>query len=222
MNSYKLITVLALAVLTASSVIAQQPNSQTTTIKKVVNIDSLCTRIQHYEQLIAVMRKDADKVTLLQKISTDKDTIIVLLNNSITEKNEIISSNEAELNVIRFFKRDDISVFTENLDFSAQDVPTYFQNQFQLILDIRKLKKQLDSIENEITEIESSGIYKDQPVHLKLTVLKNVIQKDIDNANLLFEHIDKKDKSGLSPEQISFYNSALANKFNSFLDKVSE
>ena len=217
MNTTKLISVFIFTILMANSVVAQ--------------VDSLRNCINQHENSLTETKKTAEQVTLLQQISADKETIISILNNSITdknriilEKNNIINNKETELKVFRFFKITDISIFNNNsANFSDKDIPLCLQFHWKLILDIRKVNQLLKKIDDTITAEESTGAYqymKSQPQQQQ-EYLKSKVNADIETAQDLIIQIKNANQSGLSKEQLEFFDN-LRDKYNNFLDKTGQ
>lgn len=217
MSTIKLFSVFIFAILMVNNTAAQ--------------VDSLRNHINQCENRLKETKKTAEQIALLQQISADKETIIRILNDSITDKNRIIlekkdtiSSKETELKVFRFFKITDNSVFNDSAaDFSVKDIPLCLQPHWKLILDIHKLNQLLKKIDDTIIAEESTGAFqymKSQPQQQQ-EYLKLKVNDDLENAQDLIIQIKAANQSGLSKEQLEFFDNLRA-KYNNFLDKTGQ
>lgn len=183
-------------------------------VNKLQNqIDLIKYRIDTLESMLPYEKKDKNVIHILKYISLNKDSIILILTDSV---NALHNSDFA--NYIKFLLEKDTVVFSKSINLPKEPndyVPKSLVSHFNLIKIIRELNENLFQLEVDIGDFENGNYTKKDESEFK----KGIISK-FDNANLLIDSIENYDKSVLSTNQIVFYNTNIINKFNAIIERL--
>lgn len=183
-----------------------------------VSVNTFLSQIQNIRSQCDKLRDKNPKKSQGYKVVLEKqDTIIKFLQDSVKYYREYVKYEEYKEDalIFRFLNRSDIGVFTDEMRIDEKKLSSFMTGRYTAIVVIRKYYQCIKTMGNQIDKIHNN---KDVPEHVKKEWIATKIQQYIDEANALFDEIDRIDMSSFSDEQKQFYQ-VLNKKYNNILDE---
>ncbi len=181
-----------------------------------LNQSKILNKLQYELDSIRVVaenvKKDKQAIEELKKIIILQDSLYTVAKDSIAE----LQLYKKEAMIYYFLNRTDVSVFGDDyIELDKSTLSSDLKNRYESITQIRNLALCLAEMEQEIKKGEENSNIKDGD---KKAYMAIVLKSYIDNANAIFNKMDKLNLEVLSLEQ-KRYREQLTEKLNDILTK---
>lgn len=191
--------------------------------------DAYLSKINHIDSLLLDTKlKDRDRCEYLKESIAYKDTITLVLKDSIVALNSRVKDYEAqleknrnELKIKDFILCSDTTVFgSKFIELEIDKYPNHIREYYQLIYDMRSINQKLLSIEEFVNEINTNELTADLNPKSKSAILQEKTNEQILELREQLLKLKERDMGYLSEEQIKFFNEYLKPKYNNLIDVI--
>lgn len=193
------------------------------------SIEFYLSKINLNDSLLLDTRlKDKERCKYLKENNAYRDSIILVLNNKITDFNqkveiyeEQLEKNRKELKIKDFILCSDTTVFgSKFIELEIDKYPHHIREYYQLIYDLRGIDHKLSSIEEIVNEINTNEFTAGLNPKNKSAILQEKTNNQILEIRDQLLKFKERDMSYLSEEQIKFFNEYLESKYNNLIDVI--